>query len=290
MNTHGDLVGYAGDYHAVLWPREGGIRDLHSQGLGSVALAINDHKMVVGSVTFPDRGQAFWWLPFVGMQLLPRPAGLHHTMAYGVNASGVIVGIGLQSWGDRGRALLWEGGQVADLNTRIVTPGWLLEHALALNDAGQITGYGQIHGVVHGFLLSPLPPPPVALTLSVQGDFNADGHLDQAGLTSEGAIWRRLTGAPWEQLEGLATSLIVGDLDGNGTDDLVALASDYRVFAMTNLTTWQWTQGWLSSLAVDRTGPVDILYGHGLDGRLWWYAANEQRWYPLADGMQMAQQ
>jgi probable HAF family extracellular repeat protein len=50
--------------------------------------------------------------------------------------------------------------------------GWTLRDAIAINDAGQIVGYGTSPpGAQHGFLLTPVPEPPtlalVALALAL---------------------------------------------------------------------------------------------------------------------------
>jgi probable HAF family extracellular repeat protein len=51
-------------------------------------------------------------------------------------------------------------GPMQDLNALIPTSsGWVLEEAHGINDVGQIAGWGQIGGVEHAFLLTPLPEP-----------------------------------------------------------------------------------------------------------------------------------
>ena len=43
-----------------------------------------------------------------------------------------------------------------DLNRLIPQgSGWVLGQASGINDAGQITGYGTVHGRTHAFLLIP---------------------------------------------------------------------------------------------------------------------------------------
>jgi hypothetical protein len=57
-------------------------------------------------------------------------------------------------------AFLYSGGVMTDLNTLIdPTSGWVLQTAQAINDSGQITGYGIIGGQTHAFLLTPIPEP-----------------------------------------------------------------------------------------------------------------------------------
>lgn len=48
--------------------------------------------------------------------------------------------------------------------------GWALEYAFAINNAGQIVGWGQINGVDHGFLLNPVIAPCPA-------DLDGDGDV-----------------------------------------------------------------------------------------------------------------
>jgi hypothetical protein len=50
-----------------------------------------------------------------------------------------------------------------DLNTLIRDgSGWQLEEAAAINDLGQIVGYGYYDGEKRAFLLTPIPEPSVA--------------------------------------------------------------------------------------------------------------------------------
>jgi hypothetical protein len=53
-------------------------------------------------------------------------------------------------------ALFRRGAPVVDLNRSIpARSGWVLTEATAINDAGQIVGYGAFRGPNHGFLLTP---------------------------------------------------------------------------------------------------------------------------------------
>jgi hypothetical protein len=48
------------------------------------------------------------------------------------------------------------GGLIQDLNALIPAgAGWVLGEATDINDAGEIVGYGSVHGQEHGFLLTP---------------------------------------------------------------------------------------------------------------------------------------
>ncbi|MEZ5403807.1 MAG: hypothetical protein R2729_29275 [Bryobacteraceae bacterium] len=63
-------------------------------------------------------------------------------------------------------AIVHNGSEMIDLNTRLVAPaGWNLRLALGINDKGQIVGMGRYQGKDVGFLLTPtidpnLPAPP----------------------------------------------------------------------------------------------------------------------------------
>jgi hypothetical protein len=50
---------------------------------------------------------------------------------------------------------------MTDLNTVLDASGagWTLNYAAAIDDSGQIVGYGTIGGNMHAFLLNPVPEP-----------------------------------------------------------------------------------------------------------------------------------
>lgn len=82
-----------------------------------------------------------------GLGTLP---GCRSSEAFGINNNGIIVG---QS---DGKAFLWQGGKMRDLNALIpAEAGWVLTEANAINNKGQIVGNGQLHGQPHAFLLTP---------------------------------------------------------------------------------------------------------------------------------------
>ncbi len=56
-----------------------------------------------------------------------------------------------------------------DLNDLIPSnSGWMLADAKAINDSGQIVGYGfDINGEQHAFLLTPIPEPSTLALLSL---------------------------------------------------------------------------------------------------------------------------
>lgn len=78
----------------------------------------------------------------------------NESYAFGINDSGVVVGcVGSGGWGSH--AVMWSGGSIVDLNTTYASTGWNLFCATAINNYGQIVGYGYPPGktVVHGFVI-----------------------------------------------------------------------------------------------------------------------------------------
>ena len=63
-------------------------------------------------------------------------------------------------------ALLYDSGTLYNLNDLIpANSGWTLQAATAINDRGQIAGYGVINGQTHAFRLDP-PMSPADLVLA----------------------------------------------------------------------------------------------------------------------------
>ncbi len=95
-------------------------------------------------------------------------AAFGHSIAYAINDAGTIVGA------SGSRAVRWQGGQMADLNT-LITPGagWKLASATAISAGGRIVGFGLHDGGLHAFLLTP----------PCTGDINSDGHVNGADLS-----------------------------------------------------------------------------------------------------------
>jgi probable HAF family extracellular repeat protein len=76
------------------------------------------------------------------------------SLGYGINAGGQVTGTIITADNFAYRAFLWDGMSMLDLNDRIAPgSGWTLDQGLAINDAGQITGFGTIGDEKHPFLL-----------------------------------------------------------------------------------------------------------------------------------------
>lgn len=96
------------------------------------------------------------------MALHSRPFFLpwgSYSVAWGINHHGQVVGWAHTAEGFR-RAFVYEGGAMVDLMTRVVSgvAGWTLIEATAINDQGQIVGWGFSPGL-QAFLLTLVPVP-----------------------------------------------------------------------------------------------------------------------------------
>lgn len=137
----------------------------------SSGLAINDSGQVTG-LSYISGGAAYHAFLYSGgtMNDLGTLGGTD-SEADGINASGQIVGDSSTTGNADDHAFLYTGGQMYDLNT-LISPssGWDLREAYAINDSGQITGYGTIDGETHAFLLTEGPvPEPSTFVLALVG-------------------------------------------------------------------------------------------------------------------------
>lgn len=135
--------------HGFLW-ENGAMRDLGTLGgntEATVAHDINNSAVVVGfSQNAAGETHAFRWeddtmldLGVLGPDFLYRGSD-----AYGINASGVVVGTSNVADGGFGQptAFIWEDGVMLDLNPLVtdLPGGTSLEFAFAINDDGVIVG------------------------------------------------------------------------------------------------------------------------------------------------------
>jgi probable HAF family extracellular repeat protein len=164
VNDSGQIVGAStpggSQYtHAVIWSNVTSAPvDLGTVGLDqSFAQAINNSGQIAGWAS--GSGQT---IPLYWANSSSAPVGLaflgNNSEALGINASGRIVGYSSVGLNGPSHAVLWNNGGSAaiDLNTLIlVSSGWELTSANAINDSGEIVGSGLVGGQPHAFALIP---------------------------------------------------------------------------------------------------------------------------------------
>ncbi len=171
MNNRGQVVGnsnVAGDqsYHAFVWDKHGGLKDLgtlEGYSLYSEANWINDASEIVGeSDAMSEAGvfssHAFLWKNG-RMVDIGTVAGDACGVAVSINSRSQIVGFGSADCNQEDHAFLWEnGGPTVDLGT-LVVPGSTavtLIEAIFINDPGEIAARGKLaNGDEHAIVLIP---------------------------------------------------------------------------------------------------------------------------------------
>lgn len=167
INDNGYIVGesvfgYGPPFtsHGFLW-NGSTMKDLGTLtgGVTSVANSINTSGVIVGQSDGTSTGghwHAVLWNTSDKIQDLGVIPGGTYSIAFGVNDSSVVVGYGNLS-NNAAHAMVWtSSGGMKDLNSLIPAgSGWVLINANAINNVGQITGYGTKGGHNHAFLLTP---------------------------------------------------------------------------------------------------------------------------------------
>ena len=163
LNNRGEVVGQsnlAGDltFHPFVWTKSGRMQDLGTLG-GDTGITnwINDGGDIVGKADLPgllspqDHHPVLWTHGvMIDLGTLPEDSSGN---AYYVNSRGQVVGTSEDRQhmllGVSQHAVLWEnGGPQVDLNT-LIPPGSGLQltYAVAINDRGEIAGFGVPPGV-----------------------------------------------------------------------------------------------------------------------------------------------
>ncbi len=117
-------------------------------GIGSVANAINNAGLVVGTTTIPSSvvGPGPSTIATIWNGATPTALstlGGTQSAAYGVNNSGQVVGYSLTTGNVTGHAVIWNGGVLTDLNPS----GAIGSTAFAINNNGQVAGWTDITGL-----------------------------------------------------------------------------------------------------------------------------------------------
>ena len=171
LNNRGQVVGQsnlAGDvtFRPFLWTAPGPMLDLGTLGGdNATATAINDAGEVIGNTDFFPACQichAFVWTKRDGITDLGTIDGDSCSDASAINSAGQIVGLSHACDFSSQEAVLWESGEIIDLNT-LIPPGspLFLTRALTINNRGEIGGLGVPPGCNndtvcgHAFLLIP---------------------------------------------------------------------------------------------------------------------------------------
>jgi probable HAF family extracellular repeat protein len=176
INNAGWVAGsayLAGDTvsHACLWTADSSIdlgtlpggRDSQIAALSNTHLAAGFSRPVGAAphamlITLNNSGQP------IARTDLGALGGAGYSFANGLNDAGAIVGV------SNDRAVLWTAGVIADLNATLPPgAGWHLQSATAINQSGQIVGWGLHHGQPRAFRLTPG---------ACYTDFNADGAVN----------------------------------------------------------------------------------------------------------------
>jgi probable HAF family extracellular repeat protein len=164
INNRGQIVGYSynshGDFLAFVW-QNGHMRSLGTLGgPWSQAYGINNNGVITGTAYLSgtlNGPHAFIFRNGV-MKDLDKRTGAKQSWGFGINSAGVVVGRTQVPGGQFVvfHAFVTVNGKMTDLNT-LIPPGsgWVLDEAYSINDAGQITGYGEHNGQTRGFLLTP---------------------------------------------------------------------------------------------------------------------------------------
>ena len=162
VNSAGQVVGYSylpsGDFRAFLYSG-GAMTDLGTLGGDwSQAWAINASGQITGQAYLRGNVAAHAFLHANGT-MKDLGALYQYSSGRAINSAGLVVGIAnVRSPSTQmvEHAVVFRRSGPVDLNRLIPAhSGWVLGEATAVNDAGQIVGTGSLHGVDHGFLLTP---------------------------------------------------------------------------------------------------------------------------------------
>lgn len=149
-------------------------------GTFSDATAINSSGQVVGQADLASTDpnavsrHAFVWTQGAtngvdsNMQMTDLGSLGGDSQANSINDAGNIVGFSFLADGTTFDAFLYRNNQLVDLNS-LINPasGWILEYASAINNNGQIAGYGLFQGQTRAFLLNPAPEPSSLCVLAI---------------------------------------------------------------------------------------------------------------------------
>jgi probable HAF family extracellular repeat protein len=142
--------------------RAGDLLDLGNLGGFSRGFAVNDADHVAGTSIIDDSGQecAFLWREGT-LTDLGTTAEAITSQGLDINNLGQVVGtLVFEPGTQHNHGFLYSKGTMIDVNTLLPEGSeWLVRDAQAINDLGQIVGFGNIGGQEHAYLLTPVPEP-----------------------------------------------------------------------------------------------------------------------------------
>lgn len=164
INASGQVVGESSttseNHHAFITGINGSsMTDLGTLGgARSYAFGINaDGQVAGGAYTSEEVIHAFITDDQGrGMRDLGTLGG-RTSIAYGINDEGQVVGTSLTANAVE-HAFIYSEGSLIDLNSLpgVQASGWTLTHATAINNRGQIAGYGNFNGKTRAYLITPV--------------------------------------------------------------------------------------------------------------------------------------
>ena len=162
INNSGQVAGYSqmpdSNYHAFIYhafitgPNGVGMTDLGIGETYSEALGINDSGQVVGTFKMPGDSKYHAFVTgYNGVGVTDLGALGGNTEALGINDFGQVVG-----YSDNGRTFIYSDGGMSELSWLpiVVAAGWTNLIPRAINNNGQIVGWGTHGGHNEAFLLS----------------------------------------------------------------------------------------------------------------------------------------
>lgn len=168
INDVGAVAGYSTTtqtFSEAFLHHNGNLENLGNLGGSSRGFAVNDSDQVTGASVIDANGheRAFLW-ENGAMTDLGVTSGAVTSQGLDINNLGHVVGTLVfdPNNGEHNHGFLYRDGMMIDVNTLLPpNSGWLLRDAQAINDIGQIVGFGNINGEQHAYLLTPVPEPSV---------------------------------------------------------------------------------------------------------------------------------
>jgi probable HAF family extracellular repeat protein len=232
INDRGQVTGWispadGSPFHAFVWDRRQGIRDLGTvPGHSSLsAAAINDAGTIVGEAADEETGEtlAFVWTPRRGVRTLDTSLGGVGSFATAINRRGQIAGASTTANGAVHAFFRDVDGEVVDLDA--FSGGRGVSNATAMNDRGQVVVVRVDGGIRDAFVWDAhggrqlLVPTPSASFPSAS-DINNRGEV--VGALLEGDLQRAFR---WTRGQGIR---LLGTLSGADTDFATAQAINDR--------------------------------------------------------------